>query len=333
MTVTIGRRELLAALGGAAAAWPLAARAQQPERMRRVGVLMLYPENDPEGQVRAVAFQQGLENLGWTVGRNIQIDYVWGEGDNDWARAAAAELLRLAPDVILANGSSAVRPMQQATRTVPVIFIGGADPVGDGFVKSLAHPGGNLTGFTVLEGSIGAKLLGLLKEIAPTAARIAVMINPDSPSHLRLFDSAAAAAKRFEVDVIKAPVREPADIEAAMTQLERNPGQGLIVPPDPSTNTYRKLIVELAARYRVPTIYALRAAIVEGGLISYGVDIPNLFRQAAAYVDRILRGEKPADLPVQQPIKFELVINLKTAKALGLTVPLALQAIADEVIE
>jgi putative tryptophan/tyrosine transport system substrate-binding protein len=186
------RRKFITLLGGGAASWPLAARAQQADRTRRVGVLMLYPENDPEGQVRVVAFQQGLENLGWTVGRNIQIDYVWGEGDNDWARAAAAELLRLAPDVILANGSSAVRPMQQATRTVPIIFIGGADPVGDGFVKSLAHPGGNLTGFTVLEGSIGAKLLGLLKEIAPTAARIAVMVNPDSPSHLRLFNSAAA---------------------------------------------------------------------------------------------------------------------------------------------
>jgi putative tryptophan/tyrosine transport system substrate-binding protein len=329
----VKRREFITLLGGVAATWPLAARGQQGERVRRIGVLMLYPENDPEAQVRSVAFKQALEHLGWTVGRNIQIDYIWGEGDNEWARAAAAELLRRAPDVILANGSSAVRPMQQATRTVPIVFIGGADPVGDGFVKSLAHPGGNLTGFTVLEESIGAKLLELLKEIAPTAVRIAVMINPDSPSHLRLFNSAADAAKRFDVEVIKTPVRDVADIEAALTQLGRNPAQGLIVPPDPSTNTHRKLIVELAARYRIPTIYALRAAIIEGGLISYGVDIPDLFRQAAVYADRILRGEKPADLPVQQPTKYELVINLKTAKALGLEVPPTLLARADEVIE
>jgi putative tryptophan/tyrosine transport system substrate-binding protein len=329
----VKRREFITLLGGVAATWPLAARGQQGERVRRIGVLMLYPENDPEAQVRSVAFKQALEHLGWTVGRNIQIDYIWGEGDNEWARAAAAELLRRAPDVILANGSSAVRPMQQATRTVPIVFIGGADPVGDGFVKSLAHPGGNLTGFTVLEESIGAKLLELLKEIAPTAVRIAVMINPDSPSHLRLFNSAADAAKRFDVEVIKTPVRDVADIEAALTQLGRNPAQGLIVPPDPSTNTHRKLIVELAARYRIPTIYALRAAIIEGGLISYGVDIPDLFRQAAVYADRVLRGEKPADLPVQQPTKFELLINLKTAKALGIEVPATLLALADEVIE
>jgi putative ABC transport system substrate-binding protein len=314
----VKRREFITLLGGAAAAWPLAARAQEGKRVRRIGVLMLYPENDPEAQVRSDAFKRAIEHLGWTLGRNIQIDYIWGEGDNEWARAAAAELLGRAPDVILANGSSAVRPMHQATRTVPIIFIGGSDPVGDGFVKSLAHPGGNLTGFTVLEESIGAKLLELLKEIAPTAARIAVMINPDSPSHLRLFNSAANAAKRFDVEVVKTPVRDAVDIEAAMTQLGRTPAQGLIVPPDPSTNTHRKLIVELAGQYRVPTIYALRATIIEGGLISYGVDIPDLFRQAAIYADRVLRGEKPADLPVQQPTKFELLINLKTAKALGL---------------
>jgi putative ABC transport system substrate-binding protein len=216
---------------------------------------------------------------------------------------------------------------------VPIIFIGGADPVGDGFVERLSHPGGNLTGFTVLEESIGAKLLELLKEIAPQARSVAVMINPDSPSHRRLFDAAAAAARRLDVDVTRTPVREPADIEAAMIKLERTPGHGLIVPPDPTTNSHRKTIVALAARYRVPTVYALRAAVVDGGLISYGVDIPHLFRQAATYVDRVLRGETPANLPVQQPTKFELVINLKTAKALGLAVPLALQASADEVIE
>jgi putative ABC transport system substrate-binding protein len=330
------RREFITLIGSAAALslpWPLAARAQQADRVRRIGVLMLYPENDSEGQVRAVAFQQGLENLGWVVGRNIQIKYVWGVGDAEWARAAAADLLKAAPDVILANGSSVVRPIQHATRTVPVIFIGGADPVEDGFVESLAHPGGNLTGFAVLEGSIGAKLLELLKEIAPGVSRVAVMINPDSPSHRRLFESAAAAARKFDVDVVRTPIREPGDIEAAMAGLERKSGEGLIVPPDPTTHSNRKTIAALATRYRVPAIYALRGAVADGGLISYGVDIPALFRQAASYVDRVLRGEKPADLPVQQPTKFELVINLKTAKALGLVVPNTLLVAADEVIE
>jgi putative ABC transport system substrate-binding protein len=327
------RREFITLLGGAAAAWPFAARAQEADRMRRIGVLMLYPENDPEGQVRAVAFQRGLENLGWTVGRNIQIKYVWGMGDAEWARAAAAGLLRAAPDVILANGSSVVRPIQHATRTVPVIFIGGSDPVNDGFVESLAHPGGNLTGFAVLEGSIGAKLLELLKEIAPGVSRVAVMINPDNPSHQRLFESAAVAAKRFDVNIIKAPIRQSGDIEATMAELEGKSGQGLIVPPDPTTHASRKTIAALAARYRVPAIYALRTAIVDGGLISYGVDVPDLFRQAASYVDRVLRGEKTADLPVQQPTKFQLVVNVKTAKELGLAVPNTLLVAADEVIE
>jgi putative tryptophan/tyrosine transport system substrate-binding protein len=326
------RREFLGALGGAAA-WPLAARAQQAERMRRIGALMLYDENDPAGQRRAAVFQQGLEKLGWTIGRNLQIDYKWGVGDSDWIRSAAAELLRLAPDVILANGGSAARPVQQTTRTVPIILIGGGDPVADGFVQSLARPGGNITGFTVLEPSVGAKLLELLKEIAPRTARVAVMINPDSPSSLRLSRSATAAAQKLAVEVIVVPAREPADIETAMTRLGREQDNGLIVPPDPSTNTHRKLIVDLAARYRLPTIYALRAATEEGGLLSYGVDLPDLFRQAATYADRIIRGEKPADLPMQQPTKFELVINLKAAKLLGLSVPNTLLVAADEVIE
>jgi putative ABC transport system substrate-binding protein len=312
---------------------PLAAEALQPARVRRIGVLMLYAEKDPEGQVRAVAFRQGLEKLGWSVGRNLQIDYLWGVGDNDWVRSAAGQLLRLAPDVILANGPAAARQVQQATRTVPIIFIAGADPVGEGFVQSLAHPGGNMTGFAVLESSIGAKLLELLKEIAPRVTRVAVMINPDSTSSLRLSGAATAAAITFAVEVVTVPVRDSAQIEAAMTQLGREPGHGLIVPPDPVTNSYRKLIVELASRYRLPTIYALRAATTEGGLISYGVDIPDLFRRTAVYVDRVLRGEKPADLPVQQPTKFDLVINMKTAKALGLTIPQSLLVRADEIIQ
>ena len=329
----VRRREFITLLGGAAAAWPFAARAQQSDQVRRIGVLMLYAESDPVGQGRAAAFRQNLEKLGWTVGRNLQIVFHWGVGDADWIRSAAAELLKRAPDVILVNGGAAIRPVQQAIRTVPVIFLGSADPVADGFVQSLAHPGGNMTGFTVLEPSVGAKLLGLLKEIAPRVTRVAVLVNPDNLSGGRLSDAAAAAAQKFAVEVVAAPVREHAEIEAVMTRLEREPDCGLIVPPDPSINTDRRLIIELAAQYRLPTIYALRAATAEGGLMSYGVDIPDLFRKAAGYADRILRGEKPADLPVQLPTKFELVINLKTAKALGLPVPDNLLAPADEVIE
>jgi putative ABC transport system substrate-binding protein len=233
----------------------------------------------------------------------------------------------------VANGAPAMHAVQQATRAVSVIFIGGADPVADGFVQSLAHPGGNMTGFTVLEPSVGAKLLDLLKEIAPRVTRVAVLLNPDSSSSLRIFGSARTAAHKFAVEVVAAPVRDSAEIGAAITSLAREPDSGLIIPPHPSTNTRRKLISELAARYKVPAIYALRAAIFEGGLMSYGVDIPDLFRQTAAYADRILRGEKPADLPVQQPTKFELVINLKSAAALGLTVPSTLLATANEVID
>ena len=242
------RREFIRLLGGAAAVWPLAARAQQPGRIRRVGVLMLYVENDPEGQARATAFRQGLEKRGWTVGRDLQIDYHWGVGDGDWIRSAAAGLLTEAPDVILANGGAAARAVQQSTRAVPVVFIGGADPMADGLVQGLARPGGNLTGFTTLETSVGAKHLELLKDIAPRLTRIAVLINPDNPGSPRLSESAASAARKFAVDVVALPVRNSAEIEAAMARWGREPGAGLIVPPDPSTNSYRQLIVELASR-------------------------------------------------------------------------------------
>jgi ABC-type uncharacterized transport system substrate-binding protein len=326
------RREFITLLGGATV-WPLAARAQQPQRMRRIGVLMLYPENDPEGQLRATAFRQRLEKLGWILDRNIQIDFQFGLGDAQWIRSAAEQLLRLAPDLILANGDAATRVMQQSTRAVPIIFIAGSDPVAEGLVQSLAHPGGNLTGFLVLEPSLGAKLLELLKEIAPRAARIAILFNPDNPGNRRLATWATAAAPKFAVEVVPAPLRELTEIEAAMTEWGHDSTSGLIVLPDPSTNSHRKSIVELAARHRLPAIHALRAATADGGLMSYGVDLPELFRQAAGYVDRILKGDKPSDLPVQQPTKFELAINLKTAKALGLEVPPTLLAIADEVIE
>jgi len=327
------RREFIIVFAGAAATSPYAASAQQPERTRRIGVLMMYPENDPQGQLRAKAFRRELEKVGWTVGGNLQIDYHWGTGDADWVRSATAQVLRQAPDVMLANGDVAVKAAQQSTRTVPIIFIGSGDPVGDGLVQSLAHPGGNLTGFAVMEPSLGAKLLAMLKQVAPRVARVAILVNPDNANHKIISALVVAAAPRMSVAVVTVPVREPAEIEAAMTQWGRGSDYGLIVPSDPSTNSNRRLIVELAARYRLPAVYALRAATADGGLMSYGVDLPELFRQAAIYADRILKGEKPADLPVQLPTKFELVINLKTAKEMGLEIPTTLLTTADEVIE
>jgi ABC-type uncharacterized transport system substrate-binding protein len=325
------RRDFIKVIAGSAAAWPLTALAQQPERMRRIGVLMLYPENDAEGQLRATAFRQGLQKLGWVVGRNVQIDFQWGLGDADWIRSAAAQLLRLAPDVIVANGTPSAKTMQQATRTVPVIFIAGSDPVVEGLVPSLAHPGANLTGFYVFEPSLGGKLLELLKEIAPQVGRVAIVSNPDA-NPASWSASAAAAATRFAIEVVAAPLRDSKEIEAAMAQWGREPNVGLIVVPDPATNAHRKLINELAARHRLPVIHALRAAAVDGGLISYGVDLPNLFRQSAVYADRILKGTDPADLPIFLPTKFELVINLTTAKTLGIDLPLALMVRADELM-
>jgi putative ABC transport system substrate-binding protein len=325
------RREFVSLVCGAAAL-PFAARAQQADRMRRIGVLMLYPENDPQGQARATAFQQGLQQLGWVVGRNVQIDFQWGVGDADWIRSAAAQLLRQAPDVILANGTPAAKIMKEASRTVPVIFIAGSDPIVDGLVPRLAHPGGNLTGFYVFEPSFGAKLLELLKEIAPHVAHVAIVSNPDgNPAGWTA--SAMAAAPKFGVEVVSAPLRDAKEIEAAMGQWGREPNVGLIVVPDPATNAHRKLINELAALHRLPVIHALRSAAAEGGLISYGVDLPNVFRQAAVYADRILKGADPADLPISLPTKFELVINLTTAKTLGIDVPMSLMVRADEMLD
>jgi putative tryptophan/tyrosine transport system substrate-binding protein len=327
------RREFVIALAGTAATPPFAARAQQAERTRQIGVLMLYPENDPQGQLRATTFQRQLEKSGWTVGRNLQINYHWGTGDTDWLRSAAAQVLRQVPDVILANGDAAAKVARESTRTVPIIFIVGGDPVENGLVQSLSHPGGNLTGFAVMEPSLGAKLLAILKQVAPRVARVAILVNPDSAAHKLISASAVAAAPGMAVEVVVAPARGPDEIETAMTQWGRESDFGLIVPPDPATNSHRRLIVELAARYRLPAIYALRAATEDGGLMSYGVDLPELFRQAALSADRILKGEKPADLPVQLPTKFELVINLKTAKGMGLEIPSTLLMTADEVIE
>jgi putative tryptophan/tyrosine transport system substrate-binding protein len=326
------RREFIAAIGSAAAAWPLAARAQA-ERTRRIAVLMLYPESDPQGQIRATAFRKELEKLGWTVGGNLQIDFRWGTGDSGWIRSTVAELLASVPDLILANGDAAARIVRQSTGSVPVIFIAGGDPVAGGLVQSLAHPGGNVTGFTVLEPSLGAKLLELLKGLTPRLASVAVLFNPDNLGNQQTFESAKAAAPKFAVDVTEAPWRGAAQFETTMTQWGQLPDFGLIVPPDPAINSQRALIIALAARYQLPVVYGLRVAAADGGLMSYGIDVPELFRQAATYASRILKGEKSADLPVQLPTKFELVINLKTAKTLGLTVPDKLLATADEVIE
>ena len=301
--------------------------------MRRIGVLMLYPESDPQGQLRAAAFSGQFQKLGWAVGRNLEINYHWGTGNADWIRVAAAQLLRAAPDVIIANGDTTARVVRQATTTVPVIFIAGGDPVAEGTVQSLAHPGGNITGFTVLEPTLGAKLLELLKDLTPGLARAAFLFNPDNLGNQRTFASAQAAAPRFAVEVTQASVREAGALEAPMTEWGREPHFGVVVPPDPFINSLRARIIALAARYRLPVIYGLRAAAAEGGLASYGVDIPDLFRQAATYADRILKGEKPADLPVQLPTKFEFVINRKSANMLGLAIPERLLATADEVIE
>jgi putative ABC transport system substrate-binding protein len=331
----IGRRELMALLGGAAAAtWPLGARAQQAERMRRIGVLMPESEGDPESQARVAMFHSRLQELGWTVDRNLRIDYRWAIGDLEKTRVDAAELLRLAPDVILAVASPALAMVQKATRTIPVVFVAVSEPVAQGFVKSLAHPGGNITGFTNLEPTFGGKWLELLKEIAPRVTRVAIMFNPNTAPYAALFSrSVKAAAQKFGVEPAEAAVQQLADVESVMSMLAREPGGGLIVPPDPFTAAQGKLIGELAARFQLPAVYPFRFMLAEGGLASYGVNIPDLFRHAASYVDRIFRGEKPADLPVQQPTKYELVINLKTAKALGLEIPATVLARADEVIE
>jgi putative ABC transport system substrate-binding protein len=329
----IARRDFITLLGGAAAAWPMAARAQQPDRVRRIGVLLPSAEGDSMGQARVLRLQQGLEKLGWTVGRNIRLEYRWGAADTEKVRVAAAELAALAPDVILASTSQAVATLKQATRTVPIVFTSIIEPVAQGFIGSLAHPGGNITGFTNMETTVGAKWVELLKEVAPHVARVAFMFSADNPGPAQYSGSAAAAASKLGMDMVIERVRGPAEIEAAVTRIGREPGGGLIFPLDGFMNVYRKLTIDLAARNGLPAIYGVRDFVDDGGLAYYGVDIDDQYRQAAAYVDRILRGEKPGNLPVQQPTKYEFVINLKTAKALGLTVPTALLTRADEIIE
>jgi putative ABC transport system substrate-binding protein len=332
MTVTIGRRELLIALGGAAA-WPLTARAQQGERTRRVGVLMNLASDDAEGQARLAAFHQGLQQLGWTVGRNVQIDYRWGAGDADRIRKFAAELIAVAPDVILSTGSPSVAAFQQATRTVPIVFVTVVDPVSSGFVDTLVRPGGNITGFALYEYSISGKWLQLLKEIAPRMTRAAVIRDPALTAGGGQLGVIQAVAPSVGAEVTPDNVRDAGEIERAITAFARLPNGGLVVTASTLAGGHRDLIVALAARYRMPAVYPLRYFVIDGGLISYGPDQIDQYRQAAGYVDRILKGEKPADLPVQTPTKYELVINLKTARALGLDVSPTLLARADEAIE
>ena len=334
MTVTIGRRELLAALGGAAATWPLAARAQQAERVRRIGVLAAYAENDPEAQARVVAFRQALQGLGWTEGRNIAMEYRWGAGDAGRARTFVAELVSLKPDVILAHGTPALTALYEATRTIPVVFVSVIDPVGAGTVQSLARPGANITGFSTFEPEIGGKWLELLKEIAPGLKRVAGVSDPAFRGFAGVWRAIEAMAPRFGVQVTSVSFHAPTDdLESAVAAFAREEGGGLIVVPTALNALHRHRIFSVAAQNRLPAIYAFRFYATDGGLMSYGIDTVDLFRRGASYIDRILKGENPGELPVQAPTKFELVINLKTAKSLGLDVPVQLQQLADEVSE
>jgi ABC-type uncharacterized transport system substrate-binding protein len=326
------RREFIALLGGAAA-WPLAARAQQGERMRRIGVLMPSAADDAEYQARLTAFLQGLAQLGWLDGRNVRIDTRWAVADADRIRKYAAELVALAPDVILAPGSATTGPLMQATRTIPIVFATIPDPVGAGFVESLARPGGNATGFIAFEYGLSAKWLELLKQIAPSVTRAAILRDSAVASGIGQFGAIQSVAPSVGVEVNPINVRDAAEIERAVAAFARASNGGLIVTGSALTAIHRALIVRLAAQYRLPAVYPGRYWVTAGGLISYGPDRVDQYRLAAGYVDRILKGEKPADLPVQAPTKYELVINLKTAKTLGLDVPTSLLARADEVIE
>jgi ABC-type uncharacterized transport system substrate-binding protein len=327
------RREFISLLGGGAATWPLAASAQQRERVRRIGVLLPATSDDVQYQAWFGAFLQALGQLGWTIGRNVQVDTRWATANADSVRKHATELATLAPDVIVSPGASTVGPLLQVTRTIPIVFAIVADPVGAGFVASLARPGGNATGFTPFEYGIGGKWLELLKQIVPNLTRVAVMRDAATPSGVALFGVIQAMASALRVEVSPLDLRDAAEIERAVTAFADSSNGGLVITPHASSIIHRDLIIKLAAQHRLPAVYFERLFIFAGGLISYGPNQIDEFRRAAGYVDRILKGDKPADLPVQAPTKYELAINLKTAKALGLTVPPTLLALADEVIE
>jgi len=330
----VRRREFITLLSGMAAALLLAVRAQPGERVRRIGVLMSIREDDPLAQERVATFRQALAELGWTEDRNLSITWRWTGGDMVRVREYAAELVRLAPEVILANGTPNVAALQRATTTIPIIFAVVNDPVAQGFIASMAHPGANITGFSFLEYSMVGKSLELLKQIAPGISRVSVMFNPDTYPyyniHLRSFET---VAKMLSLELAAAPIRNPAEIEEAIATMGRRPGSALLVPPDPFTVVHRGAIIQAAEQYRVPANYSYRQHVREGALMSYGADTIDIFRRSASYVDRILKGANPTDLPAQAPVKFEMAINLKTAKALELDVPPILMALADEVIE
>jgi putative tryptophan/tyrosine transport system substrate-binding protein len=327
------RRRDFIGIFGSAAAWPLATRAQQAERIRRIGVLMNLAVDDSEGQARFAAFLQGLQESGWSVGRNVRIDTRWGAGDMDRIRRHAAELVGLTPDVILASTNQVMAVLQQATRTLPIVFTAVIDPVAGGLVASLARPGRNATGFMSAEYGMSAKWLELLKDIAPHVTRAAVLYHSDNPGGLPQFTAIQAVASSLKADLTPVGLRDAGEIERDIRAFAQPPNGGLIVTRTAEAIGHRELIITLAARHKLPAIYPLRFFVTDGGLICYGPDIVDQHRRAASYVDRILRGEKPADLPVQAPTKYELVINLRTAKTLGLDVPPALLARADEVIE
>jgi putative tryptophan/tyrosine transport system substrate-binding protein len=336
MAIHIRRREFIATLGGAVAAWPFGVRAQAQhgERLRRVVFLHSLAENDPEVQIRIAAFREGIEALGWTENRNIQVEHRFSGGDFARMQVYTTELVSSAPDLIVASSSPVLAALKQATHTIPIVFSVVNDPVGQGLVASLARPGGNITGFTFIDFPMIGKWMELLKEIAPSVRRMTLMFNsqtaPYYPVFLREFGSAPAS---LAVELSATPVHDEAEIKAAATASAREPGGGLIVAPDPFINTHRGLLIALAERHRIPAVYGFRQYVTEGALMSYGPDTADIVRRSASYVDRILKGEKPADLPVQSPTKFRLVVNLKTAKAIGLDVPLQLSGLADELIE
>ena len=327
------RRDFITLVGGSAAAWPFAARAQ-PERVRRIGVLLATNESNLEqGVALKEAFVRGLRKFGWTAGTNVMIDYRWGGGDRDRVRLYAAELAGMQPDVIWTVGGLSLLALKRATHIIPIVVSSVYDPIGSGFVASLTRPDGNITGFTAGEFSIGGKILEVLKEVAPQVSRVTVVLDLEQPPHVALWRAIEATAESVGVRLTPADIQGPADIERAIEALAREPNGALIVQASPVTSTNRELIAALAVRHRLPTAFGFRYFVRSGGLVSYGVDQVEQSRQAAGYVDRILRGERPADLPIQQPTKFELVINLKTANALGLEIPSGLLARADEVIE
>jgi putative tryptophan/tyrosine transport system substrate-binding protein len=329
------RRDFIKVIGGAAATWPVAATAQQPDRMRRIGVMVGYAEDDPEAQTRLAAFKQGLLTSGWNEGRNLKIDVRWASGDADRATTLARELVALQPEVIMSNTTPVTAALHNITKTIPIVFVAVSDPVGAGFVASLPRPGTNMTGFINLERTLGGKWLELLKEIAPGIARVSVMFNPQTAPYAEeiYLPSMETAAKKLGVKQLKALVYREADIEEAISALGREPGSGLIAMTDSFMTVHRKAVIELTTRNKLPLMYFVSIATREGGLISYGIDLTDLFGRSASYVDRILRGAKPAELPVQLPTKFEMAVNLKTAKVLGLAVPKTLLAGANEVIE